>query len=73
MSLPAAFLGVVLIWASTPLPILWSSEGTGVLFGVASRMVLGVVVCLVLVAVFGDRMRRHPETLLTDLAAGIGL
>ncbi len=49
MSVPAAFLGVVLIWATTPLAIKWSSEGAGFLFGVASRMVLGVIVCLVLV------------------------
>ena len=41
MSIPAAFLGVVLIWATTPLAIKWSSEDAGYLFGVASRMVLG--------------------------------
>ncbi len=50
MSIPAAFLGVVLIWATTPLAIKWSSGGAGFLFSVASRMVLGVVICLVLVA-----------------------
>ncbi len=41
MSIPAAFLGVVLIWATTPLAIKWSSEDAGYLIGVASRMVLG--------------------------------
>ncbi len=73
MSVPAAFLGVVLIWATTPLAIKWSSEGAGFLFGVASRMVLGVVVCLLLVALVSRRMRWHREALLTYLAAGIGL
>ena len=73
MSVPAAFLGVALIWATTPLAIKWSSEGAGFLFGVAARMVLGVVVCLVLVALLSRRMRWHREALLTYLAAGIGL
>ena len=61
MSVPAAFLGVVLIWATTPLAIKWSSEGAGFLFGVASRMVLGVLVCLVLVALLSRRMRWHRD------------
>ncbi|HHH47726.1 MAG TPA: EamA family transporter, partial [Gammaproteobacteria bacterium] len=26
MSVPAAYLGVILIWATTPLAIQWSSE-----------------------------------------------
>jgi len=73
MSVPAAFLGVVLIWATTPLAIKWSSEGAGFLFGVASRMVLGVLVCLTLVAVLSRRMRWHREARLTYMAAGIGL
>jgi len=73
MSVPAAFLGVALIWATTPLAIKWSSEGAGFLLGVASRMVLGVIVCLVLVALLSRRMRWHREALLTYLAAGIGL
>ena len=65
MSVPAAFLGVVLIWATTPLAIKWSSEGSGFLFGVASRMVLGVLVCLVLVALLSRRMRWHRDAVLT--------
>jgi drug/metabolite transporter (DMT)-like permease len=73
MSVPAAFVGVVLIWATTPLAIKWSSEGAGFLFGVASRMLLGVFVCLVLVAVLSRRMRWHRDALLTYLTAGLGL
>lgn len=47
MSVPAAYLGVVLIWATTPLAIQWSSEGGGFAFGVASRMVLAAVLMFV--------------------------
>jgi drug/metabolite transporter (DMT)-like permease len=73
VSVPAAFLGVVLIWATTPLAIKWSSEGAGFLFGVAARMVLGVLVCLVLVALMRRRLPWHPLALRTYLAAGLGL
>jgi len=73
MSVPAAFVGVVLIWATTPLAIKWSSEGAGFLFGVASRMVLGVFVCLVLIALLSRRMPWHRQALLTYLAGGLGL
>ena len=31
MSVPAAYLGIVLIWSTTPLAIKWSSAGAGFL------------------------------------------
>lgn len=73
MPVPAAFAGVVLIWATTPLAIKWSSEGAGFLFGVASRMVLGVLVCLTLVALLRRRLPWRRDALMTYFAAGIGL
>ncbi|MBK1723145.1 EamA family transporter [Thiocystis violacea] len=73
MSVPAAFMGVVLIWATTPLAIKWSSEPAGFLFGVTSRMVLGVFICLVLVALMSRRMRWHRRALQTYCAAGLGI
>lgn len=73
MSVPAAFIGVVMIWATTPLAIKWSTEDAGFLFGVASRMVLGVFICLTLVALMSRRMHWHRDALKTYLAAGLGL
>lgn len=73
MSVPAAFIGVVLIWGTTPLAIQWSSQGSGFLFGVAARMVLGVLVCLALVLVLGRRLGWERPALRTYLAGGIGL
>ncbi|EXJ17051.1 DMT family transporter [Imhoffiella purpurea] len=73
MSVPAAFIGVVLIWATTPLAIKWSSESGGFLFGVTARMLIGVFVCLVLVALMSRRMRWHRNASLTYVAAGLGI
>jgi drug/metabolite transporter (DMT)-like permease len=73
VSVPAAFIDVVLIWATTPLAIQWSSEGAGFLFGVTARMLLGVLLCLLLVTLFGRGMRWHRRALLTYPVAGAGV
>ncbi len=73
MSVPAAYLGMVLIWTTTPLAIKWSSEGIGPWLGVSARMQLGVFVCLVLVALLSRRMRWHAKARNTYLAAGLGI
>jgi len=49
MSVPAAYLTVVLIWSTTPLAVKWSGEGPGFLFGVLGRMSLATILCLALV------------------------
>lgn len=72
-SVPAAYLGVVLIWATTPLAIKWSGEGAGFSFAVASRMVIGVLVCLGLLALLRQPLRWHRNARLTYLAGGLGL
>ena len=73
MSVPAAYIGIILIWSTTPLAIKWSSEGAGYMFGVTSRMALGLFVCLLLVALFSRRMPWHKQAVKTYLAAGLGL
>lgn len=73
MSVPAAFMGVILIWSTTPLAIQWSSEGAGFLFGVAARMWLGALVCLALMGLFSVPLPRHAAALRTYLAAGLGI
>jgi drug/metabolite transporter (DMT)-like permease len=48
MSVPAAYLGVILIWSTTPLAIQWSAQGASFSFAVMARMLIGLVVCLLL-------------------------
>lgn len=73
MSVPAAFLGVVLIWSTTPLAIQWSSEGWGFLFGVSGRMSLGVLVCFVLLRLLKHELPWHRAAVFTYLSAAIGV
>lgn len=73
MPIVAAFLAVILIWSTTPLAIQWSSEGGGFLFGVAARMWLGALFCLVFMGLFSVPLPRHRTALRTYLAAGLGI
>lgn len=73
MSVPLAYLGVIMIWSTTPLAIFWSSQGAGFLLGVTSRMVIGAMLALVLTALLGLGMRWHRQALHAYLAAGLGI
>lgn len=73
MSIPAAYIGVILIWSTTPLAIQWSSHGVGFLFGITSRMMIGVLVGLLIAGLCHVRLPRHADACRTYLAAGLGL
>ena len=73
MSVPMAYIGIILIWSTTPLAIQWSGDGVGYLFGITSRMVLGVMVGLMVAGLFKVRLPWHAEARRTYLAAGLGL
>jgi drug/metabolite transporter (DMT)-like permease len=73
MSVPAAFMGIILVWATTPLAIKWSSEGVGFLFGLTARMVLGMVLCLILITLLRVPFRWTRQALYTYFASGVGL
>lgn len=59
MSVPAAYLGIIMIWSTTPLAIKWSSVGGGFLFGVSARMALGALICLALLAMLRLPLPMH--------------
>jgi drug/metabolite transporter (DMT)-like permease len=42
----AAYLGVVLVWSTTPLAIQWSAQGAGFAFALLARMSTGWIVCV---------------------------
>lgn len=73
MSVPAAYVGVILIWSTTPLAIKWSTVGTGFLFGVTGRMVIGLCLASMLVALWRLPMKWHRRARKTYLAAGLGI
>ncbi len=73
MSIPLAYAAVVLIWSTTPLAIKWSALGAGFAFAVMARMLIGVVLAALIVAVWRVGFPMHRAARQTYLAGGLGL
>lgn len=73
MSLPAAFISVILLWSTTPLAIKWSAIGVGFSFAVFSRMAISVLLCIVLLAVFRIGFPLHRKARLSYLVSGTSM
>lgn len=74
MSVPLAYIGVIIIWSTTPLAIKWSGGDAGFLFGVTARMLIGLFFSSLLVMLISQR--RIPWDALarkTYLVAGIAI
>ena len=68
-----AYVGVILIWSTTPLAISWSSLGVGASFAVASRMVLGCLVAFCVLKLANISFALHKKALLAYLVSGLGI
>jgi len=66
-----AYLGMVLLWATTPLAIKWSVDGMGVLWGVTTRMTVGAVCMVLLLLIFKKRLPLTRSAFLTYAAVAI--
>ena len=73
MSVPVAYLGIVLIWATTPLAIKWSGEEGGFLLGVTARMAIGYAICMLLLWMLRIEFPWHRQARHSYLAAGLGV
>jgi drug/metabolite transporter (DMT)-like permease len=73
MSVPAAYLGIILIWSTTPLAVKWSGEGPGFIVGAAGRMALGALLCLLIARLAGVRLPWHREAVRAYAAAAVGI
>lgn len=73
MSIPAAYLSVILIWSTTPLAIKWSSDGWGYMFAVSARMLCAALACLILLKLLRKKLPWHKQALHTYIAAGAGI
>ncbi len=73
MSLPAAFVSVILIWSTTPLAIKWSALGIGSSFAVLSRMAVGTLLCAVLLPLLRVRFPVHRRAKQAYLVSGLSM
>lgn len=73
MAIKLAYLGVVLVWATTPLAIKWSSYGISFVMGATARMSLGSLCLAVLLLITRQGLSFSRPALLTYLAVTIQL
>lgn len=73
MAIPAAYLTVILIWSTTPLGIQWSSVGVGYEFGVAARMVIGLMALSLVMYIRRLSMPVDKHALQVYMASGLPL
>lgn len=73
MSVPAAYLGIVLIWSTTPLAVQWSTQGSSFAFAVFARMLIGAVVAALLLVAGRIRFPLHARARRAYLVGGLGL
>jgi drug/metabolite transporter (DMT)-like permease len=73
MSIPAAYLTVILIWSTTPLALKWSAQGTSFSFAVASRMGIGLVLAALIVAVWRVGVPLHRRARASYMIGGLSL
>jgi drug/metabolite transporter (DMT)-like permease len=73
MPLITAYISVILIWATTPLAIQWSSESVGYLFGICSRFLLGAFFALSLIIILGKKLPLESKAIQTYFAGGLGI
>lgn len=73
MSLPAAFITVILIWSTTPLAIKWSALDLGFSLAILSRMTISVLLCVLLLAVFRIRFPWHHRARQSYLVSGLSM
>jgi drug/metabolite transporter (DMT)-like permease len=73
MPITLVFLSVVTIWSTTPLAIVWSTIGSSHSFGVASRMALGLLICLLLLLIKKQKLSLSSLNIKNYTYAGLGV
>ena len=73
MAIKLAFIGVIIIWSTTPLAINWSNGDMGFLFGVTTRMILACVVSGFLVTILCHHFSLSARSLKAYFVSGVGI
>lgn len=73
MSVPGAYLSLILIWTTTPLSVKWSTQGVDYAFAVLVRMTIGLVAAGLLMALWRIPLPLHARARRAYLVSGLGL
>lgn len=67
-----AYLSVIFIWSTTPLAVYWSSQ-SGVMFGVTSRMLIGLLTLMFIFFITRQNLNYSKKAYLAYSCAGLGI
>ena len=73
MSLPLAYVAIIIIWSTTPLAVKWSAVDAGFVFAVLSRMTIAAILCQVLVFALRSPWQWHKRALAMYLLSGFNI
>lgn len=73
MSVPAAYLAVILVWSTTPLGVKWSSHGISPVAGAFARILLATLLGWMLVRLVGIAVPWHRKALRVYGISNIGI
>ena len=73
MSVPIAYIAVVLIWSTTPLGIVWSSESVSPTLAVLMRMIIATFLSLLIVKMTNIKFPWHRQAVRVYCFSGIGI
>jgi len=73
MSVSAAYFAVVLVWSTTPLGIVWSSESVNPSMAVLLRMLIAVVLGIMIIWLRNIELPRHKQALTVYGYSALGI
>ena len=68
----ATYLSVIVLWSTTPLAVQWSIQ-SGMLFGLMSRMSIGLLVLALLFVITKQKLTLHKDAFIAYLTVGLGI
>ena len=73
MSVPAAYIAVIIVWSTTPLGVKWSSQGMSPVAGAFARILLATVLGWMLVRAMGIAVPWHRKAVRVYVYSNVGI
>lgn len=73
MSVPLAYVAIIIIWSTTPLAVKWSAIDAGFVFAVLSRMTIAAVLCQIIAITIRSEWVWHKRALSMYLLSGFNI
>ena len=73
MSVPLAYIAIIIIWSTTPLAVKWSAIDAGFVFAVLSRMAIAAVLCQIIAISLRSEWVWHKRALSMYLLSGFNI